>query len=101
MSPATKRLWSGLLGTSGDALSLHRATNDDVEAGERLLELAPEGVAGIIRGAGYRSRELTHELVAETYALLMARRRRGQKGRPLWLNVEIWNLMKRVVEWDE
>jgi hypothetical protein len=83
----------------GHALSLDRATNADIEAGDRLLELAPEGVSAIVRGAGYRSRERTHELVAEIYALLMARRRRGETGQPPWLDDEIWSLMKRVTEW--
>lgn len=83
----------------GHALSLDRATESDVEAGDRLLELAPRGVAEIIRSADYRLRERTHELVAEIYALLMARRRRGQTGQPTWLVDEIWNLMTRVANW--
>lgn len=83
----------------GHALSVDRSTSSDAEAGDRLLVLAPRGVAEIIRGADYRSRERTHELVAEIYALLMARRRRGQTGQPPWLADEIWNLMRRVAEW--
>lgn len=83
----------------GHALSVDRSTSSDVETGDRLLELAPSGVAEIIRGADYRSRERTHELVAEIYALLMSRRRRGQTGQPPWLADEIWNLMRRVAEW--
>ena len=84
----------------GHALSLDRATGADVDAGSRLLKLAPRGVAEIIRSADYRLRERTHELVAEIYALLMARRRRGQTGQPPWLADEIWDLMKRVADWD-
>lgn len=83
----------------GHALSIDRATSDDIDAGNRLLDLAPGGVAAIIRGAGYRSSELTNELVADIYGLLMARRRRGQVGQPPWLNDEIWDLMKRVADW--
>lgn len=84
----------------GHALSIDRATSADKDAGDQLLDLAPEGVAAIIRGAGYRSSERTHELVADIYGLLMARRRRGRAGQPRWLNDEIWDLMKRVADWD-
>lgn len=84
----------------GHALSLARATPADVADGERLLSLAPPGIAENIRRAGYRRGEYTHEVVAETYALLMARRRRGQAGQPAWLNDEIWALMGRVCGWN-
>lgn len=83
----------------GHALSLSRATSDDIAGGERLLGLAPEGVAEFIRSSGYRRNEYTHELVAETYALLMARRRRGQIGQPAWLVDEIYALVRRVTGW--
>ena len=83
------------------ALSVVRASQEDVAAGERLLQLAPEGVAGFIRRAGYRRSEYTHELVAETYALLMSRRRRGQTGQPIWLDDEIYDLVRRVSGWSE
>jgi len=85
----------------GHALSVQRASSDDVAAGERLLELAPSGVSGFIRGAGYRSREYTHELVAEIYALLMSRRRRGQAGQPRWLHDEIYELVRRTTGWSQ
>ena len=39
------------------ALAVARADRDDVAAGERLLELAPEGIRGLIRQAGYRRGE--------------------------------------------
>ena len=84
----------------GHALSLARATPEDVSDGERRLSLAPPGIAKVIRSAGYRRGEYTHELVAETYALLMARRRRGEGGKPAWLNDEIWALMRRVCGWN-
>lgn len=83
------------------ALSVARATSDDVAAGARLLALAPEGVRVGIRSAGYRRNDYTHELVAETYALLMARRRRGQTGRPAWLDDEIYTLVGRVCGWAQ
>lgn len=82
------------------ALSVVRADQDDVAAGERLVALAPEGVAGFIRRAGYRRSEYTHELVAEIYALLMSRRRRGQTGQPKWLDDEIYELVRRVSGWS-
>lgn len=84
----------------GHALSVDRSTSSDVAAGTRLLGLAPPGIAEIVRGADYRSRDWTHELVAQTYALLMVRRRSGQTGQPPWLNDEIWSLMKRVAGWE-
>ena len=80
----------------GHALSVDRADASDVKAGSRLLSLAPKGVAGIIRSANYGLRDTTHELVAEIFAILMARRRRGQTGQPTWLDNEIWELVKRV-----
>jgi hypothetical protein len=83
------------------ALSVVRAGQDDVGAGERLIALAPEGVAKFIRRAGYRRSEYTHELVAEIYALLMSRRRRGQTGQPDWLDDEIYELVRRVSGWSE
>lgn len=84
----------------GHALSLDRSTSEDVAAGDNLLEIAPEGVAENVRMAGYRPRERTHELVAEIYALLMARRRRGHTDQPPWLADEIWSLIVRVTEWN-
>ncbi len=83
------------------ALAVVRAGWDDVAAGERLLELAPEGIRRFIRQAGYRRGEYTHELVAEIYALLMSRRRRGQTGQPAWLDDEIYELVRRVSGWSE
>ncbi len=38
-------------------------------------------------------------LIAETYALLMSRRRRGARGRPEWLNADIYRLMIRTTGW--
>ena len=83
------------------ALSVVRATADDVTAGLRLLDLAPHGVREGIRRAGYRRREYTHELIAETYALLMARRRRGETGQPPWLDDAIYELVRRVCGWSQ
>lgn len=83
------------------ALAVVRATRDDVADGERLLELAPAGVREFIRRAGYRRGEYTHEVVAEIYALLMSRRRRGQVGQPAWLDDELYELLRRVSGWSE
>lgn len=85
----------------GHALALARATAHDVSQGKRLLGLAPAGIAQGIRAAGYRANEYTHELIAETYALLMSRRRRGAGGRPPWLNAEIFDLMIRTTGWSD
>lgn len=83
------------------ALSLNRATDEDVAAGPMLLNEAPEGISERIRQSGYRRDEFTHELVAECYALLMARRRRGSSSQPNWLSDRIWTLMGRVTGWTE
>lgn len=83
----------------GHALGIVRCSTDDIAAGERLLELAPLGIREVIRRAGYRRSEYTHELVAEVYALLIARHRRGGVGKPSWLNEEIYELVKRVTGW--
>ncbi len=85
----------------GHALSIVRCSQEDVAAGHRLLDLAPDGVQEGIRRAGYRSTDYTHELVAETYALLMARRRRKASGKPPWLDNEIYSLVKRVTGWSD
>jgi len=85
----------------GHALSSARATGDDISAGDRLLALAPSGIGEFVRGGGYRSSEVAHEVVAEIYALLMARRRRGEIGVPPWLNEEILELVRRVTGWTE
>lgn len=83
------------------ALGVVRATADDVTAGLRPLDLAPYGVREGIRRAGYRRREYTGELIAETYALLMARRRRGETGQPPWLDDAIYELVRRVCGWSQ
>lgn len=83
----------------GHALSLHGATDEDLAAGQKLLESLPGGLADTIRLAGYLRREYTHEVVAEVYALLMVRRRRGVVGRPQWVSDQVDELMRRVVGW--
>ncbi len=85
----------------GHALSLDRAGDDDIAAGERYLGLLPAGVARVVRQAGYRRREYTHEVVAEVYSMLMARRRLGQTGRPSWLHAEVYELVRRVAGWNQ
>lgn len=83
------------------ALSIERCSRDDVASGEKLMSLAPPGVRDGIRAAGYRRSEYTHELVADIYAMLIARRLRGQEGRPEWLNDLIYDLIARVTGWTE
>jgi hypothetical protein len=85
----------------GHALSVVRCSQEDIAAGRRLLALAPDGVREGILGASYRPGDYTHELVAETYALLMARRRRKASGKPPWLDDDIYNLVKRVTGWSD
>lgn len=85
----------------GHALSLDRAGEGDVAAGERYVELLPKPLARLVREAGYRRREYTHEVVAEIYAMLMTRRRQGQTGRPPWLHREVYELVRRVAGWTE
>jgi hypothetical protein len=83
----------------GHALSIARCSDDDVRAGDRLLQLAPTTVAKVIRDAGYRQYEYTHELVANVYAALVERSQRKILGRPPWLHQEIYDLVKRVTGW--
>lgn len=85
----------------GHALSIERCSTEDVQRGRRLLDLAPTGIRERIRMAGYREKDYTHEVIAETYALLTLRRLRGGSGQPPWLNDEIYNLLKRVTEWSD
>ncbi|HWN74024.1 MAG TPA: hypothetical protein VNN15_09485, partial [Solirubrobacterales bacterium] len=84
----------------GHALAFHQATEADVAAGRKLLGLAPPPLAANVRAADYRQREYTHEIVAEVYALLLTRRRRGVVGQPHWLHQEIYELVRRVVGWN-
>jgi hypothetical protein len=83
----------------GHALSLARCSPEDIAAGVRLLTLAPEGISEDIRSAGYGAKSYTHEVVAEAYALMMARHVRGHRDKPTWLDDQIYNLLKRVTGW--
>jgi hypothetical protein len=85
----------------GHALSVVRCTRDDVRAGRKLLELAPTAVDDVIRGAGYRPYEYTHELVANIYAALVERKQHNGFGRPQWLHQEIYALVVRVTGWKD
>jgi hypothetical protein len=38
-------------------------------------------------------------VVAEVYALLMVRRRKGVVGRPQWVSDQVDELIRRVVGW--
>ncbi len=85
----------------GHALSLDRAGENDIAAGERYVKLLPEGLAKLVRQAGYRRWEYTHEVAAEIYAILMIRRRQGKTGRPPWLHQEVYELVRRVAGWNQ
>jgi hypothetical protein len=85
----------------GHALSLDRAGERDIAAGERYVELLPKALARLVREAGYRRREYTHEVAAEIYAMLMTRRRQGKTGRPPWLHSEVYELVRRVAGWNQ
>lgn len=85
----------------GHALSLDRAAEGDIAAGEHYVELLPKALAQLVRQAGYRRREYTHEVVAEIYAMLMTRRRQGKTGRPPWLHPEVYGLVRRVAGWNQ
>lgn len=83
----------------GHALGIHGASREDVAAGLKLLDSLPRDLANTIRSADYLPREYTHEVVAEVYALLMVRRRKGVIGRPNWVSDEVYELIRRVVGW--
>lgn len=80
----------------GHALSVARCSPQDIANGARLLDLAPAGISASIRSANYRRSQYTHELIAEIYALLMARRLRGVYGQPAWLHNELQQLIART-----
>jgi len=85
----------------GHALSFDRAEEADIAAGERYVELLPKGLVRLVRQAGYRRREYTHEVVAEIYAILMIWRRQGKTGRPPWIHPEVYELVRRVAGWNQ
>jgi hypothetical protein len=85
----------------GHALSLDRTREEDVAAGAHYLELLPKAFVRRVRHGGYLRREYTHEVVAEIYAALMARRRQGNTGRPPWLHPEVYELVRRAVGWRQ
>jgi len=80
----------------GHALSVTSASPHDPGEGARLLALAPRGIRERIRRGGYPRREYIHELIAETYALLMRERIEGRPGQPLWLPNEIYQLVSMI-----
>jgi len=85
----------------GHALSVVRCEAVDVARGRALLEMSPQGIRERIRLAGYPVGQYTHEIVAETYALLMLRRVRGGDGQPTWLNNEIYRLLIEITDWTD
>jgi hypothetical protein len=80
----------------GHALSIESQSAHDPAEGDRLLALAPDGIRERVRRAHYPRREYIHELIAETYALLMREKVEGRSGRPSWLPNEIYHLMARL-----
>ncbi len=80
----------------GHALSVTGRSSHDPGDGARLLALAPDGIRERIRQGNYPRREFIHELIAETYALLMRERIEGRAGQPPWLPNEIYELMTRI-----
>jgi hypothetical protein len=82
---------TGLLGRR--CREAHRGT---WEEGARLLDLAPDGIRERIRRANYPRRDYIHELIVETYALLMRARIERRPGRPTWLPNEIYQLITRI-----
>jgi hypothetical protein len=80
----------------GHALSVTSTSPHDPDEGTTLLALAPEGLRERIRQGNYARREYIHELIAETYALVMRERIQGRPGQPLWLANEIYQLIARI-----
>ena len=80
----------------GHALSITSSSPHDPTEGSRLLELAPPGIRERVRLGGYSRQEYIHELIAETYAMLMRERFEGRCGRPSWLPSELYRLIERI-----
>jgi hypothetical protein len=80
----------------GHALSITGRAPHDPGEGAKLLAVAPDGIGERIRQGNYSRREYIHELIAETYALMMRERIEGRPGQPPWLPDEIYQLMKRI-----
>jgi hypothetical protein len=80
----------------GHALSITGRAPHDPNEGAQLLAVAPAGIRERIRGGNYSRREYIHELIAETYALLMRESIEGRPGQPPWLPSEIYKLMTRI-----
>jgi hypothetical protein len=80
----------------GHALSVTSVSSHDPDEGSRLLSLAPDGMRERIRRGNYSRREYIHELIAETYALLMRERVEGRPAQPPWLPDEIYQLISRI-----
>lgn len=80
----------------GHALSTTSVSPHDPGEGARLLAMAPAGIRERIRRGDYARSQYIHELIAETYALVMRERIQGRPGQPLWLATEIYQLIARI-----
>ena len=80
----------------GPCSQRHQVSPHDPNEGAELLELAPEGIRERIRRGNYPRREYIHELIAETFALVMRERIQRRPGQPSWLPNEIYELMKMI-----
>jgi hypothetical protein len=80
----------------GHALSVTSLSPHDPNEGARLVDLAPARIRERIRRGNYPRRDYIHELIAETFALVMRERIQGRPGQPIWLPGEIYQLMTRI-----
>ena len=84
----------------GHALSIEQCTQADVRNGQHLLDLAPKSVRELVRAGGYRECDYTHEVIAETYVLLIRRHLEGASGKPPWLHDEIYDFLQAKIGWS-
>jgi hypothetical protein len=69
--------------------------------GPQLLGLVPAPLPKTSVALNTVSASTPTRSVAEVYALLTGRRRRGGTGRPEWLCEKIYELVRRVVGWNQ
>jgi hypothetical protein len=84
----------------GHALSVMRAARDQRADGPRLLRLLPDGLRGSIdHPGGYRAVEVFDEVIANVYALMIARVCDGRYGDPEFLHPDVLDAFKEVIPW--